>query len=47
VEILLGDYSKAKQKLGWQPRVKFSELVKIMVQADLKLAQKEALDAKA
>jgi len=47
VDILLGDYSKAKNELGWQPRVKFSDLVKLMVQADLKLAQKEALDAKA
>ena len=34
VDILLGDYSKAKKKLGWQPKVKFKELVKIMAQAD-------------
>jgi GDPmannose 4,6-dehydratase len=34
VEILIGDYSKAKNKLGWQPKVKFSELVKIMVDSD-------------
>ena len=32
---LKGDYSKAKQKLNWQPRVNFEELVKMMVEADL------------
>jgi GDPmannose 4,6-dehydratase len=35
VNILMGDYSKAKKKLGWRPRVKFKELVKMMVDADL------------
>jgi len=35
VEFLQGDYSKAKQKLGWQPKVKFSKLVEIMVREDL------------
>lgn len=35
VEQLLGDPSKAKAKLGWEPTVKFEELVKIMTQADL------------
>ena len=35
VNFLQGDYSKAKQKLGWEPRVKFDELVKIMVREDL------------
>ena len=34
VEILIGDYSKAKKELGWEPKVKFEELVKIMVKAD-------------
>ncbi len=34
VEILLGDYSKAKKKLGWKPKVKFKELVKIMTEYD-------------
>ncbi|MEK7453017.1 MAG: GDP-mannose 4,6-dehydratase [Patescibacteria group bacterium] len=34
VDILLGDYSKAKEKLGWEPKVKFEELVKIMTEAD-------------
>lgn len=36
VDFLIGDASKAKNKLGWNPRVKFKELVKIMVEADLK-----------
>ncbi|OHA07066.1 MAG: GDP-mannose 4,6-dehydratase [Candidatus Sungbacteria bacterium RIFCSPLOWO2_01_FULL_47_10] len=35
-DILLGDYSKAKATFGWEPKVKFKELVKIMVDADLK-----------
>jgi len=35
VEYLVGDASKAKEKLGWQPKVKFEELVKIMVNADM------------
>jgi len=36
VELLIGDASKAKQKLGWTPKVSFAELVKIMVDADLR-----------
>ncbi len=36
VDLLIGDPAKAKEKLGWEPKVKFRELVKIMVQADLK-----------
>lgn len=36
VELLLGDYSKAKQKLGWEPKTTFKELVRIMVEADYK-----------
>ena len=35
VEQLLGDPSKAKRQLGWEPQVKFEELVKIMTEADL------------
>ena len=35
VHLLIGDYSKAKKKLGWKPTVSFEELVKIMVKADL------------
>lgn len=35
VDLLLGDYSKAKRLLGWEPKVKFRELVKLMVKSDL------------
>jgi GDPmannose 4,6-dehydratase len=35
VDFLLGDSTKAQKELGWKPRVKFEELVKIMVSADL------------
>jgi GDPmannose 4,6-dehydratase len=37
VDLLIGDSSKAKQKLGWEPKVKFDSLVKMMVDADIKL----------
>lgn len=36
VDILIGDYKKAEQKLGWKPQVQFEELVKIMVEHDVK-----------
>ncbi len=35
VELLLGDATKAKEKLGWEPKVRFKELVKIMMEAEL------------
>ncbi len=38
VELLIGDYSKAKEKLGWEPRTKFKDLVRVMVEADFKKA---------
>lgn len=41
VDLLIGDPAKAKAKLGWEPRVTFKDLVKIMVEADLKLAENE------
>ncbi len=41
VELLLGDPTKAKTKLGWQPKVGFKELVEMMTEADLKGQQKE------
>lgn len=37
VDYLLADASKAREKLGWQPKVKFYELVRIMVDADMEL----------
>jgi len=41
VDLLLGDPTKAKQKLGWVPEVRFEELVEKMVKYDLALAIKE------
>ena len=43
VDTLLGDASKARQKLGWKPKTAFPELVKEMMREDLSLARKEAL----
>ena len=43
VDLLLGDATKAKQKLGWTPRTTFGELVDLMVDSDLRLAEREAL----
>jgi GDPmannose 4,6-dehydratase len=40
VPSLQGDATKAREKLGWQPRVKFDELARMMVQSDLKLAER-------
>ena len=37
VDLLLGDASKAKKILGWEPKVRFHELVRIMVDADMDL----------
>jgi GDPmannose 4,6-dehydratase len=42
VDWLLGDASKARQKLGWEPKVTFAELVKLMTDHDLELAKQEA-----
>ena len=41
VDQLLGDAAKARRELGWEPKVKFPELVAMMVDADLELARKE------
>ena len=41
VNVLMGDYRKARKKLGWRPTVKFEELVKIMVDADLERVKKD------
>ena len=41
VDYLLGDASKAKAKLGWAPRTSFLELVRLMMQNDLELAERE------
>ena len=43
VETLLGDPSKAKEKLGWEPKITFQEMVQEMVESDLQLAKRDAL----
>ena len=43
VETLLGDPSKARKKLGWTPKIKFSELVSEMMREDLKAAERDEL----
>ena len=43
VETLLGDASKAKRELGWEPKITFDDLVDEMVQADLETAKRDAL----
>lgn len=42
VDALMGDASKAKQKLGWSPKTTFKELVQLMVEAELKAEQNRA-----
>jgi GDPmannose 4,6-dehydratase len=43
VETLLGDPTKAKEKLGWTPKTTFDELVAEMVREDLKSAKRDEL----
>ncbi len=43
VDLLIGDASKAKKELGWEPKIKFQELIAMMVDADL-ATEKEKLD---
>jgi len=47
VDFLLGDPTKARSKLGWEPTVSFDELIKMMVREDLKEAEKDRLCKKA
>jgi GDPmannose 4,6-dehydratase len=42
VDLLLGDASKARRQLGWEPKVSFDELVELMTDYDLNLAKQEA-----
>lgn len=37
VELLIGDYGKAKRQLGWEPKTRFADLVRLMVEADVQL----------
>ncbi|WP_298199968.1 GDP-mannose 4,6-dehydratase [Desulfosporosinus sp.] len=41
VDVLIGNPQKAKEKLGWEPKIKFEELVRIMVEADIERIEKE------
>jgi len=41
VDLLIGDPSKARNKLGWEPKVKLSELIKMMIEYDIDLVKKE------
>ncbi|OQA02681.1 MAG: GDP-mannose 4,6-dehydratase [Planctomycetes bacterium ADurb.Bin401] len=43
VDLLLGDASKARKELKWQPKVSFKQLAKMMAEADLKLAENEKI----
>jgi GDPmannose 4,6-dehydratase len=47
VDVLRGDASKARTKLGWTPRTTFRELVRVMTEADLELAEREASERSA
>jgi GDPmannose 4,6-dehydratase len=42
VDQLIGDASKAKRDLGWEPRTSFEELIRLMVDADLELLSEGA-----
>jgi GDPmannose 4,6-dehydratase len=41
VDLLIGDATKAKQKLGWQPSITFEEMIQKMVEADLAALKKQ------
>ncbi|OGN63775.1 MAG: GDP-mannose 4,6-dehydratase [Chlamydiae bacterium RIFCSPHIGHO2_12_FULL_49_9] len=43
VDLLIGDSSKAKEKLGWEPKTPLKDLVKMMIESDLELASKATL----
>ena len=45
VDLLIGDSTKARTTLGWEPKTTFTELVKLMVEADLAL-EREAIERK-
>jgi GDPmannose 4,6-dehydratase len=46
VDTLLGDPTKAREKLGWVARTSFSDLIREMVNSDLEIAQRDALVAR-
>ena len=42
VDLLIGDYSKAKKEMGWEPKTTFKELIEIMTESDFKREKKKA-----
>ena len=46
VDLLVGDASKAREKLGWKPKTSFTQLVKEMVASDLEAARREVANGK-
>jgi GDPmannose 4,6-dehydratase len=46
VDLLIGNAAKARTQLGWEPKTRFKDLVRIMVAHDLELAKREAQIAK-
>jgi len=44
VDLLIGDFSKAKARLGWEPKIRFKQLIELMVEADLKSIRKTIND---
>ena len=46
VDLLIGDASKAREKLGWKPKTPFAQLVKEMVEGDLEIAKREVANGK-
>jgi GDPmannose 4,6-dehydratase len=40
VDLLIGDASKARRQLGWEPKTRFTDLVKLMVDADIELLRR-------
>jgi GDPmannose 4,6-dehydratase len=46
VDMLIGDASKARAKLGWKPKTSFAQLVKEMVAGDLAIARREVANGK-
>ena len=47
VDLLIGNPQKAKNQLGWEPKTTFKDLVSLMVEEDMKLAQREKTLAEA
>jgi GDPmannose 4,6-dehydratase len=41
VDLLVGEYSKARRVLGWEPRVSFQQLVQMMVDSDIEMLKDE------